>query len=34
VASESLVAHAKGKLIKEYQRILKVNPPASLRKVR
>lgn len=34
VASQSLVAHAKGKLIKEYQRILKVNPPASLRKAR
>jgi hypothetical protein len=34
VASQSLVAHAKGKLIKEYKRILKVNPPANLRKVR
>ena len=34
VASQSFVAHAKGELITEYQRILKVNPPASLRKVR
>lgn len=34
VASQSLVAHAKGKLIEEYRKILNVNPPQHLKKAR
>jgi hypothetical protein len=34
VAAQSLVAHAKGKLIEEYRKILNVKPPQHLKKAR